>query len=451
MADPYGGGVPAPKPKKKKPRFEYGAKQQVKGGVEQRARQRLGRTGPVKGVNAKDGITGREARKIKRVAIREGKLKPRTKKPGQNRTRTPVRDPYARELNAMDQLQFGPQLQELDFERRRNEQHTGNLTNWYGQHVQDVQKAQAQHQAFQAGLVAGQNQMVTGAAQTDTAQNNQLLAQAQQSAAQRGAVVDPALAQTLQQGVAARQATGIAGSNALAQQGSAQAAYMGNQVVRSSEQGIQARQDMQERSRALDSVARELARERGAARVKNKTDLQEMYWKRRLEEAVFGLDQAEFAADLADQQADNRRQAKNDRSLRRDRVLDNRRQERAERRQERNTQSLIEDRREDNARQRRKDLADDGKVNGSNFSPTQVRSGRKTLRNLISRGRSGQDLPPSTDPLLARAAAQIIKNGGVDPDLARKVKRNYGFMPKMRRGIKRPPNAPGANGQDRPT
>jgi hypothetical protein len=53
---------------------------------------------------------------------------------------------------------------------------------------------------------------------------------------------------------------------------------------------------------------------------------------------------------------------------------------------------------------------------------------------------------------LARAAVQIADNGGVTPELARKIRRQYGFTPKIRRRrLNRPGNAPGANGQDRPT
>jgi hypothetical protein len=442
--------------------LKYGRNQKVKGGVKKRATRRLKRTGPVKGVKAKDGITGREARLIRKEWRAEGKPGPKGKGKGKGKPKKKF-DPLKPELDALDRLQFGSQVQELDLERRRSDQHTQNLTGWYDKHVQDMQMAQVKHQAFQQGMVAAQNQAVQTAFQADTGALQQQQGQAQQQAAQLGMTVDPSVYAQAQQAAGARQTAGLAGTNMLAQQGSAQAAYMGNQVAQGSEQGLQARQDQAERSRALDGVARELAADRGAARVKNKTDLQEMYWKRRLEEAVFGLEQQEQAFDQADDLADNRRGDRAERRQRaearrreRDRRIDNRRQNRAEQRQQRNTDSLIRDRAEDNARQRAQanDVKDDGRRNGSSFTPTQRRSGRRELRELVGAARSAKpgDKAPSGDPLLIKAAAQIARNGGVTPDLARKIRRNYGFTPKIRRTNLRGTtgNTRGPNGESRP-
>jgi hypothetical protein len=433
--------------------YRYKRGERVKGGVKKRATRRLKRTGPVKGVKAKDGITGREARLIRKEWRAEGKPGPKGKGKGKGKKRQ--FDPLKPELDAMDRLQFGSQVQELDLERRRSDQHTQNLTGWYDKHVQDMQMAQVKHQAFQQGMVAAQNQAVQTAFQADTGALQQQQGQAQQQAAQLGMTVDPSVYAQAQQAAGARQTAGLAGTNMLAQQGSAQAAYMGNQVAQGSEQGLQARQDQAERSRALDGVARELAADRGAARVKNKSDLQEMYWKRRLEEAVFGLEQQEQAFDQADDLADNRRGDRAERRQRaearrreRDRRIDNRRQNRAESRQQRNTDSLIRDRAEDNARQRANDLKDDGKLNGSSRRGW-TRTDRKDFDGAVAtlRKKDRQHNYHGAD-------RQQVIDGLVRSGMTRAVARAawVRFMrSKRKRAGQRPPNAPGANGQDRPT
>jgi hypothetical protein len=194
----------------------------------------------------------------------------------------------------------------------------------------------------------------------------------------------------------------------------------------------------------IEQLAADLAGDKGAFKVKARADIQDRAHKQRLENAAFGLDQAEFTADLQNQRADNRRMSRKDRFDRRDKRIDNQRQGAAERRQQQNTNSLIQDRREDNARQRQADRADDGKINGSNFTPTQVRSGRRQLRSLIDAAKNAKagDKAPSGDPLLVRAAAQIARNGGVDAGLARKIRRAYGFTPKIKRNASLTPRNP---------
>jgi hypothetical protein len=345
------------------------------------------------------------------------------------------KDPLLEEIRALTRLQFGPQEREIDYARRQSSQYSANLGGWYAQHVNDMKQAQAQQQAFTQGLVQGAYNQANTAAATDTAQNNALTQNAQAQASKFGTQVDPSVAATLQQATQARQIMGTAGGNLLASQGQAQSAYLGNRVGVAGEQGIQAQRDEQNRRMKIEQLAADLAGDKGAFKVKARADITDQRWKRQLEGAAFNQDVREFEAGLQNTRADNRRanqterrQRRNDRFRRRD---TNRKFN--QRQGDIDHDNALADQRE--GRMRAKDKADDGKVNGSAFSPTQVRSGRRTLRNLIDRGRRGEDLPPSHDPLLARAAAQIIRNGGVTPELARKVKRAYGFTPKMKRGL----------------
>jgi hypothetical protein len=365
----------------------------------------------------------------------------RPKKPNRparpNRPRpapTPKPTPF---LDALTELQYGGQQREIEAQRRISGQQSVNMGGWYQDYLNRVQQAQQSQAAYTKGFQDAAYQQTNTAAMADTGQNQQLLAQQQAQAAQRGTTVDPSVAQNMQAGVAARQATGTAMGGLLAAQGQAQTAYLGNRVGVAAQQGIQAQQDEQRKRAQIDQLAQDLQKEMGAFKVKTKLDLREQRHTRRLENAAFNLDVSSEAADQADDRADNRRMTQ------------------AERRQQREARSRIRDRRQDNRRDQQRlslderkeqrmrdqDLADDGRLNGSSggssggksFTPTQVRSGRKSLRNLVGRVKNNVDPPDSVDPLLARAAVQIADNGGVSPKLARQIKRQYGFTPKINR------------------
>lgn len=307
-----------PRPKRKPKNITakaplYRRNQKTSGGVESRARARLKRTGKIKGVNAKDGITGGEARKIRRVAIDEGVLKGRRPASRDRRPRQEV-DPFRSEVNAEAQLRFGPQERELQFQRDQSAQFSQNLGGWYAQHVKDVQQAQRDQQVFQQGLLAGQNQAVTNAYQID----------AQQQAPEG---VNSGIAQ---QAAAARQQLGQAGTNMLAQQGSAQGTFLANQVNVAGQQGLQAQQDEMNRKRRLDQLAADLAADKGAFKVDARRQIQDTQHKQRLEDAAFGLDVSKERFDRRDARADNRLNRRRERNINRDRRIDNRRQAQTE-------------------------------------------------------------------------------------------------------------------------
>src|SRR5215204_4970822 len=151
--------------------LSFGNKKEVKGGVEARARKRFKAVDGVKGVKIKDGIkdgiTGREARKIKRAWIREGRPSPGGSGGGgnaQQRNAGTPNDPFAAEVNALARLQFGGQERQLDSERRISDQHSMNMGGWYGNYVNTLQGAAREQQAFTQGLQQAQFQQANMAA-----------------------------------------------------------------------------------------------------------------------------------------------------------------------------------------------------------------------------------------------------------------------------------------------
>lgn len=347
----------------------------------------------------------------------------------QPRTRPPI-NPGMSQVDALAEMQYGPQFRQLESQQRVEQQRGVNMNNWYADYQRQIQQAAQQQAAYTQGFQQAAFQQANQAAATDQGQNAQLLQQQQASAAQRGTTVDPSVAPQMQAGVAARQVSGAAGGNLLAQQGQAQGAYLANRVGVAGAQGIQAQTDSLARSRKVESLSRELLAQEGASKVKTSMDLQQQQHKNALENAAFGLDVKKERNDQTQALRDDRRTAKDQR-------IDNRRMAADDREQARHNRETESEARAREQRMRSADLADNGKLDGSSgsagkFTPTQVRSGRKTFRNLVGRVKNNVDPPSSVDPLLARAAVQMADHGGVDPGLARKIKRQYGFMPKAR-------------------
>lgn len=457
MPNSYGGGAPAlqtitePR-KRRKPkniratRPRYGDRQKVKGGTLQRSRERLSRTGPVRGVNADDGITGREARRIKRADRR-------TPQNGGNRPRTPARrrrlSPLDREVRAEINALYGPQEEQLDYQRRQEAQFSANTGSYYQQHQQDVLQATREQNIANQAFQAGAYQAAQGAATADTQQNQQLLAQQQADAAKRGTTVDPSVAGTLQAGVAARQVAGNAGGNLIGAQGQAQGGYMANQVTAAGEQGLQAQSDQQNRERRLSQLAEDLQARKGQDTVRLRRERQDTAHKQRLEEAAFGLDVQQERFDQQSSLRDDRRQGRDSKSLRRDRILDNRRQAAKDRR------DTAKDRyqREHGLGPYKPPSSGDGADGKPKYTQSQRNSNQSSYRKARSLSAGIQGKPAQIisflvnkkgiDPLIARAAAAP---GTLTARQRAELKRMGVRFPKGHPGTKTPRNPDGTPG-----
>lgn len=419
-----------PPKKRRKPR--YGDKQRVRGGTALRARSRLEAVGgKVGGVDASDGISGREARAIKRRFRRDGR-------PGQgggtgNDQLTPEQREarsLRRDTRAAVDLRYGRERSQLDYERRLSEQHSQNMGGWYAKHQADVQAATAAQAGYAQGFQQASYQQANTAAATDTSQNAALLQQQQASAAQRGTTVDPSVAQTLQAGVAARQATGTAGGNLIGAQGQAQTAYMGNQQVVAGQQGLQAQSDEANRRRKIEQLAADLAREEGQFAVDFRRQSREDEHKRQLEDAAFGLD--------VEQEANDKKQAAADDRLARQKAR--RDDMEADRKYQLDLDKFGAAEAKDRYQRRNglgpyKPSADkDGKPK-ARFTPLQRREARSEWRNIVARVRGGKKIAKETDPLMVRAAEQYLNRGAVSDATRRRIKRDYGIsLPRSPRG-----------------
>jgi hypothetical protein len=329
--------------------------------------------------------------------------------------RRPPVNPFMSEVDALAQLQFGPQERQLAEQRAIEAQRGVNQNSWYSDLYQRSLQAA---QASQAGALAAQQAAYAQGNQnfaTDQAANQGLLQQQNQQAAIRGTATDPMLAQQMQQGAQVRQQQQTQFGNLAGQLGQNQAGYAGARTIQATEQGIQAQSDTQARQRKVESLAQELLADKGAFKVKTGMELQQTAHKQRLENKAFGLDVAQEQFDQQDALADNRRMSK------------------SERRQQREARSRIRDRRLDNTRadrslslserkeqrMRDQDLADDGKLNGSSggkgkYSQSQMNSNQESYRKArsiaggIKGGKKGDIIrflsnKKGVDPLIARA------------------------------------------------
>lgn len=355
-------------PQKQKPKklktVRYGRSQKTSGGVRKRAQRRLRTLGDVDGVNAKDGITGGEARKIRSSWLDAGKPKPKPTAKKRNATRrTPSGyDPLQplsgrslnREVNAEAKLQYGPQFRQLDSERRISQQASVNDQSWYNNYLQVSQQAAQQQASYTKGFQDAAYQQANTAAASDQAQNASQLAQQNQSAAIRGTAPGPEVAQNMQAGVAARQAQGTAMGGVLAAQGQAQTGYLEGRVGTAAGEGIQAQVDEQRRRSKIEQLAQELKGEMGAFKIKARGELRESERKYALERSAFDLDVTKESNDAAQAAADDKRQARTERrNAARDRLLNA------------STRADIKKKKGAVALDRNADLADDGQRNYS--------------------------------------------------------------------------------------
>jgi len=402
----------------------------VGGGVGRRARARLEQIGPVGGVNAKDGITRPEARKVRRAYMTEQRFNPLQPRNGRQ---------LVKEAQALTDREFDPQRQELAHERQLESGRTQVMAAWFQQYQDAVAKmareTQIANQAYQAGAYQ--------TAQTAFGADTQALGQRQQQA---GPGADQGVYAQAQQAAAGRLAQGNAYGNAIGQIGQAQGGLMAGRAAGAAQQRTETLADAQARERRIGELAQELEGRAGAAMTENIGKLKDSERQYALERQTFGLKVEEARAGIADDRADNRRQARKDRqTAARNRLLNQQ------------TRVNIRKTKGEIALDKNADLADDGKRNfsqdysefkknhgaggtPSGFTPTQVRGNRSSFENGISRGRSASDKPyawhirqlesAGYDELMAKVIAwKVSRSGRVPAGLLRRFRKRYGFTP----------------------
>ena len=173
--------------------------------------------------------------------------------------------------------------------------------------------------------------------------------------------------------------------------------------------------------------------------------------KIQLRRAELRRERGAFAAntyqDLLEAQAEAMRKAADSRSLRRDRRADNRRANRTAEETARHNREMEAAAR---ARERRMREQANGRSGPSRLTPTQRRGYRDSFEKALLEARGVEGVPLSklqrylvdevnVSPLIARAAAEQARRGGVSPVIARKARRRYGLNLKTKKPRRRSP------------
>jgi hypothetical protein len=414
-------------------------KKGVGGPVAKRAKERLEQIGPVGGVNAKDGISRPEARKVRKAWQTE-------------RRHDPLRPRNGRDLlaegNALVDLEYAGEERELARSRRNEQGRQQVMGSWFQDYQNKVAQMARDTQIANAAFQSGAAQAAQQAFQMDTAGVGQRQTQAGQQAAQFGAQADPNVAMQAQQAAGGRLAQGTAFAGTMGQIGQAQSGLMGQLGINAGQQRMEVLADSDARLGAIDRLAQELAGEKGQALTKTMGGLKDQERQYALERSAFNLDVEQERFDQSDARADNKRAARKDRQqAARDRLLN------------RSTRMDIRKKKGEVALDRQADLADDGRRNHStdydewaqrtrpdsdgggadSFTPTQVRDNRSSFENgrdIAYRYRDkGYDWLVSNmtaknyDALMAKVIAHKATRKRIPRSLLNRFERRYGFRP----------------------
>lgn len=353
------------------------------------------------------------------------------------------------EADRATSLRYGGEEQELRNEAELVNRQGRQIPAWFDQYRQQISGAQ-QASAAMAQPVIQQAQQVAQASG--------------QSSTPPGTIVNPDVAQRDAQAAASRQALGQSFATLLSGQQQANNQYFAgrNVVAGAAQLGLQGENNM--RARQAQQAKTRLAGEKGDYRA---TQLAQMRDKERqygLERSAFGLKAESEKNDVA---IANQKAASDRAKDRRKRQAD-RRKYREDKRKFGVTRAdkLAKERRD--REQKEKDRAAKGGSSGSGgggFTPLQRREARSDLRKAINlaASRPGQERKAyealirekDMDPVIARAAVNIVKYGHAGSTTSQRLKEDYGITaprrPRPKPNTSRPKNARGNRGQSRPT
>lgn len=413
--------------------------------------------------------------KPKRVRPKGRAQAKQKRQPATSRPVVPSNDPLApltgrglrREVDALAQLQYGGQERELANQRAISQQAQANIPGWYQSYKDTLTgMQQAQQQAYQAGQQAAYSQANQMFAQQQGALQQQGQ-QAQADAAARGVTADASVQTQALQGASQNQAMGTAFGGLIGAQGASQNAIQGARVNAVAGQQLQAQNTELAQRRKIEQMAADLAADKGVFKVKARGDI-------RTSERTYDLNRKAFGLDVAEEQGDQEEAARKAKlELQKLRALN--RDRKGRRRLTKRGQDVTA-RGQDLSRltaqerlnlQRQQDLADDGIINGSSgpaagqksgstLTPSQRRGYRSDYQEAVAALRVDPKWSPKraaqfvnaltangTPKEIARAAVQA-QMGGVDPKLARQIRKRYGFTVGNRRKAAKPTPKGGA-------
>lgn len=348
----------------------------------------------------------------------------------------PPVDPNQALIDAMVRLRYGGE--DLALAQQRN-----NINAWFPQYQQRVADAAKASQAFYAGLQQGNLQAQANAAQgpdLGPGVSADVQAQSKLAGASRASMQG-------QFGQALGAASGAENSFLLNQGIVGQAAQLGQQI--GNQQAMQ-----------------QLQAQKGQYAIQAKADIEADIAKRKLEEQVFGLDTqkeqnkvAIAAQNSKDKASQRKATARNQRAARIQRAK--------EKGQEVNKYGYSNEQwQRFSPSHRQRIISQEGKQSGgSSLTPKEAREARVNFRRAVADVKRNPGLASDSlydqmvqagyDPVVARAAVQLVRKGHVGPNTSRSLERDYGI--KAPRGKKHPvaarqdtPISKGPNGQMRP-
>lgn len=261
--------------------------------------------------------TNRGGAKIKPKA----KAKVTLKKPSQPaKPKTPPFDPTApldarglqAQVDAATSLQYGGVDSALQGERNVSAQMMRNIPSWFADYQNALRNATTTSQAAYDQAAQDQRNTASSVATLDATQRGQMLDQMRADAQQRGATVDPNIDAKAQQAAASRQDLLAQYSNLTKGLGASSTAWNANREVVGAGQRLSALAGERNRAGSIESKAGDIAREKGAFRVKARQDLIDREHTKNLERKAFKLDVTRAANSAASDAAAiaDRRQAR---------------------------------------------------------------------------------------------------------------------------------------------
>lgn len=345
------------------------------------------------------------------------------------------------------QLQYAPVRRQLRDEIRTSRRQHDSIDAGYDLYTRKIAELQRRQQALSQGAVANVAWGANQARAHDASQIQNLQGAAQQDAAQRGA--SAAAPADAAQASRARQMLDNSWAGLLAHQGvSAGQRLLGEERIGEGRR-LSAHAQENAREGLLREKQRELKSDRGAFLADWLAKARENERRYLLERQVFGLQKKEQKAEIADKKRDDKRAMI-------EAYLDAQDEKRDDMRQRIKDRWDMTDDQFDNAIDRaelnRKSAKDrqDAQDDGDNGPTDSVRrgakedwegakaramaiAGNKKLKDLtVEQIASNVESKSSVPYAVALAAAQRAKRGGVDPKLARKLRKRYGLKVKVR-------------------
>lgn len=210
--------------------------------------------------------------------------------PEQRKQRTIARDPYHKAIESLTTQKFGGAITEVQGAQKKQDTHTANVGDWFGQYQAELAKSRDRQQAMQQAATQSVADRTSSFASMNNQGNQQDQAAMQADAASRGATVGPQVQKVAGDANTIREALGKQSANTLATQGVSNNAAAEGALSAAFGEAALAKQGEQTKRSSLDAQLRDILRERDAFKITARGDLVDAEQKARLEAQAFGLD-----------------------------------------------------------------------------------------------------------------------------------------------------------------